>query len=92
MPSGDYQIHVHVQKAKRLQLDDDDTCDPFVRVKVLDTYQSTKSLDDISRDATVTYDEHMFMNFSDMKREKMEEANIVISVENRGFFKGDLIG
>ena len=92
MPSGDYLIHVHVQKAKRLCLEDDDICDPFIRVKVMGKHESTAPKEDVARDVAVTFDDHMFINIPNAKKQDLEDATIVICAENRGFFKGDLIG
>ena len=43
-------MHVHVQIAKRLKLDDDDTCDPYIKATMLGKSEQTTTKDDIARD------------------------------------------
>ena len=40
----------------------------------------------------VTYDEHLFFEFQKLEPDQIEQALIKIEVENKGFFKSDLIG
>ena len=92
MKPGDYLVHIHVQSAKNIALDSADVCDPFVKIDCLGRTAQTKAKDDVSRDAKVTYDEHIFMEFKNQSKEDIEEANILLSVANKGFFKADAIG
>ena len=46
----------------------------------------------MTREAKATYDEHIFMEFKNQSKEDIEEANILMSVANKGFFKADSIG
>ena len=54
--------------------------------------ERTTTKDDITRDAKVSYDEHLFFNFHNLDAQEVENAKILLSAENKGFFKGDLIG
>lgn len=92
MKSGDYLIHIHVQSAKNISLDSADVCDPFVKIDCLGASKQTEAKNDVSREAKVTYDEHIFMEFKGQTKEQIEEANILFSVANKGFFKADAIG
>lgn len=89
---GDYIVHVHVQQASKLRMEGEETSDPFIEVSCLGTVKATASKNDIASDATVRFDEHMFLEFKDLSKEQLEEATIKFQVMNKGFFKGDVIG
>ena len=40
----------------------------------------------------MTWDEHLFFELPNLTSEKIENAELTIQAENKGFFKGDLIG
>lgn len=40
----------------------------------------------------MTFDEHLFFEFKDLKKEELIDSFITISAENKGFFKRDVIG
>ena len=65
MKPGDYLVHIHVQSAKNIALDSADVCDPFIKIDCLGRSAQTKAKDDVTREAKVTYDEHIFMEFKD---------------------------
>ena len=69
MKPGDYLVHIHVQSAKNITLDSADISDPFVKIDCLGRNAQTKAKDDVSREAKVTYDEHIFMEFKDQTKE-----------------------
>lgn len=43
-------------------------------------------------DQVVNFNEHIFINLSKMDNEVMKEGNIKLTVLNKGFFKGDVVG
>ena len=61
MKPGDYTIHILVQNAKQLKADGDDTCDPVIEFKIGDVVGKTTKKNDISRSATVKFNEHIFL-------------------------------
>lgn len=89
---GDYIVHVHVQQASKLWLEGEDTSDPFIEVSCLGTKKATSYKKDIASDATVKFNEHMFLEFNDLSKEQLGEATITLDVVNKGFFRGDAIG
>ena len=89
---GDYIVHVHVQQASKLWLEGEETSDPFIEVSCLGTMKATGGKNDIASDATVRFNEHMFLEFKDLSKEQLEEATIKFQVVNKGFFRGDVIG
>lgn len=92
MPSGDYSIHLHVQTGKNFVLPDEDTVDPYVQIEVLGEKKKSMVRKDITPDVKVNFNEHIFIDLKKMDNEQVEEANIEITVLNKGFFKGDVIG
>ena len=92
MPPGDYNIHLHVQTGKNFILPDEATVDPYVQIEVLGQKKKTNVKNDVTPDTKVNFNEHLFIDLKKMDDEVVEEANIVITVYNKGFFKGDIIG
>ena len=64
MPSGDYLIHVYVEEAKQLDIDDETKAEVLVGVSVtgfdLPTSFSTSKLD-ADRDSVLDWGEHLFI-------------------------------
>lgn len=92
MPSGDYVIHIHLQNGKNFFLPDEDTCDPYVFVEVLGANKKSSVKNDITPDASVNFNEHMFIELKKIEDEQATEAKLKFTVLNKGFFKGDVIG
>ena len=92
MKAGDYLIHVHIQYIKNVHLEGEDTCDPMVKVECLGKSKTTAAKNDVTKDAKLKIDEHIFLDFKQQKKATIEEANIMFKIENKGFFKGDMIG
>jgi hypothetical protein len=62
MKSGDYLIHVHVQYMKNVTLEGEDTCDPMVKINCFGQSKSSDAKNDITRDARVKLDQHIFVD------------------------------
>ena len=92
MRSGDYLVHILIYSAKNLVLDDEDTVDPFIKINILGQEKSTSIKKDISCNSKVTFEEHLFMELKNVSKEDIGNSNILLSVVNKGFFKGDDIG
>jgi hypothetical protein len=92
MKPGDYMVHVHIQRAKGLKLDQEDAVDPFIKVKVLDQEKSTAAKEGISTKADTVFDEHIFLELKGLTKEQVEAAEVDVAVLNKGYFKGDTIG
>jgi hypothetical protein len=92
MPSGDYSVHFHIQTGKNFVMPDEETVDPYVQIELIDQSKCSTTKNDITVDAKVNFNEHIFIDLKKVDNEVVEEANIVITVLNKGFFKGDIIG
>ena len=92
MPSGDYSIHVHLQTGKNFLLPEEDTVDPYIQIEVLGRTKTSNTKNDVTIDTKVNFNEHIFMDLKKMDNEEVEEATMMITVLNKGFFKGDIIG
>ena len=42
--------------------------------------KSSKNKNDISSEETVRFDEHLFLEYNDLKKEKLGEANITFDI------------
>jgi hypothetical protein len=89
MQPGDYLIHIHIQSAKQLILDDESDFNPFIQCKILGKSKCTNAKRNTSK---MTFDEHLFFEFKDLKKEELIDSFITLSAENKGFFKRDIIG
>ena len=92
MKAGDYLVHVHIQYMKNVHLCGEDTCDPMVKVACLGQTKTTEAKHDVTKEAKLKIDQHIFIDAKGQKKAAMEEANIQFIIENKGFFKGDQIG
>lgn len=93
MKSGDYMIHVFIEKIKELNMPEgEDTIDPMVVVEVLGqkTYSSAKS--GVGAIGETVYNEHLFIEPRGVDKPDAESAKIMIKVVDKGMFKDKLIG
>lgn len=66
MLAGDYIIHVFIQKAKQIKLDENDTIDPIIEVDCLDKKKYTTSKTNVGPTAEVAWSEHLFFEFHNL--------------------------
>lgn len=92
MKPGDYLVHVHVQTAKNLKLEGEDTVNPFVKVVVCGKEQRTTTKEGISYESKLVINEHLFVDLPNLTKDEVENSQINIKVENRSYFSGDTIG
>lgn len=92
MKDGDYQVHIHVLKGKSFKLETEDSIDPYIKFNLLNNSKQTIVKSGVKPDSRVTWDEHIFMDFFNLTSEDIENAQLQILAENKGFFKGDMIG
>lgn len=92
MKSGDYLIHVFVEKLKEINVPENTTCDPMVTVECLGSKEFSSAKDDIGGVGEVVYSEHLFLEAKNCDKEKAESGKILIKVMDKGMFKDCLIG
>ena len=80
MPEGDYIIHVLIQSAKCIKLEGEYTSDPFIKLSCMGIDKSTKNKKDITTSETVKFDEHIFLEYQGLKKEALEEANLMFDI------------
>ena len=54
--------------------------------------KTTSSKDNITRSTQVKWNEHLFLESGFLKQSDIEEAQITIQIQNKGFFKSETIG
>lgn len=54
--------------------------------------KSSKVKKDIGKESKVSYNEHLFMEYKNLEKEQLDAAQVKFSVENKGYFKSDLVG
>ena len=92
MRSGDYMIHVFLEKAKDLKCPPDSTVDPMLEVTCLGQQQFSSAKDDIGSSSEITYSEHIFLEARNTDKEDAEEAKIKLKLLDKGLFKNAMIG
>ena len=92
MKAGDYTVHILVQNARQLIADGDDTCDPVVEFKINDVSGKTSKKTDVTRSATVKFNEHIFLELKGLTTEDAQNHILKMVVKHQGFFMCDLIG
>ena len=92
MKRGDYMIHVYVETAKNLDVEEGSVVDPIVEVTCLGERKFTKALDDISNVGEAVWNEHLFFEPKNVEVERLEKGKIEIKLMDKGFFKDALIG
>ena len=93
MLSGDYMIHVFLEKIKEINVPEgSSTIDPMLVVEScgLKTYSSAK--DDIGPLSEITYGEHLFLEPRELDKKDAEAAKITLKLVDKGMFKDVLIG
>lgn len=91
MKRGDYMIHILLEKAKDMD-GESDTIDPLIEISCLGEKKYSQVKKDIGRLGEVTYNEHIFMEPRNVEKKDAEEAQIVIRLMDKGFFKDTQIG
>lgn len=75
-----------------MQIEGEDTCDPVIKVNCIELEKSSKTKKDIGKETKVSFNEHLFMEYKNLEKETLEAAQLKFSVENKGYFKSDLVG
>jgi len=74
MKRGDYMIHVKIEQAKNLKLEDpSDKVDPIVQINCLGQRKFTSAQEDIGNTDIAIWDEHIF--FEPKNKEVVELAS-----------------
>ena len=92
MKRGDYMIHVMIEQAKNLKVDAEDTVDPIVEVKCMNSKKYTSAMDHINNTGVAIWNEHIFFEPKNQEVEDLQQAKIEIKLMDKGFFKDALIG
>jgi hypothetical protein len=93
MKSGDYMIHVFLEKIKEINMPEGcDTVDPMLIVECcgLKTYSSAK--DDVGPLGEIPYSEHLFLEPRGVDKKEAENGKIMLKLVDKGMFKDVLIG
>ena len=85
-------IHILIHEARNLQLANADTVDPIIEVKCFKKKQYTKCMDDISVNASVTWNEHIFFEPKNLSESDIQNEKICIKMNDQRMFKDAVIG
>lgn len=85
-------IHVMIEQAKNLKVDAEDTVDPIVEVKCMNSKKYTSAMDDINNTGVAIWNEHIFFEPKNQEVEDLQQAKLEIKLMDKGFFKDALIG
>ena len=92
MKPGDYTLHLLIQKAKDLDIDDEDAMNVLCEVTVQTTKETTKEIKDVTSTTVVNFDSHIFIELMQQSVAQLEQTKILIKILSKGIFKNALIG
>lgn len=75
MKSGDYMIHIYLEKGKEFK-GPNDTVDPMVEITCLGQKQYSSAKDDITQISEVNWSEHIFLEPKNVEKKTAEDAQI----------------
>lgn len=78
MAGGDYLIHIHIQNAKNLDLENAQTFDPYIQIKILDQTKKTTVKQDVDKKSIVSFNEHLYFEFKNVDNLEISDAIIYI--------------
>ena len=89
---GDYMVHVFIERGKEFVGEGSLTVDPMVKVSCLGQTMYSTNKKDITLDADVNWQEHIFLDIKNIEKDQAEESQVVLEVMDKGFFKNSIIG
>jgi len=94
MKSGDYMIHVFVEKAKEMKVPDgEDSIDPMFELECLGQKKYSEAKDDIlGGGSEVVWNEHIFIEPRGVDKLEAESAKLKIRLVDKGFMKNSMLG
>lgn len=92
MKRGDYMIHLYIEQAKDIKMEDNAKVDPLVEIKLLGERKFTKPLKEINQLSICDWSEHIFFEKKNVEVEALAAAKVEIKLMDKGFFKDALIG
>lgn len=93
MRSGDYMVHVFIEKLKDINMPEgSDTVDPMITVECLGMKTFSSAKDNIGPIGVTNYSEHLFIEPRGVDKPDAESAKIMIKLMDKGMFKDALIG
>ena len=100
MPRGDYMIHVYVETAKNMDVEEGSTIDPIVEINCLNERKFLSisrqplgsALDDLNNISEAVWNEHIFFEPKNVEEERLSKGKIEIKLMDKGFFKDALVG
>lgn len=92
MLSGDYMVHIFVQKLKEINLPENDTIDAMFQFECLGAKGFTTAKANSTSLDELVYNEHIFMEVRDVDKKQVEEGKLVMKLMDKGFLKDKMIG
>ena len=92
MKRGDYMIHIYVEQAKNMDVEEGDTIDPIVEINCLNERKFSTAQDDLNNTSVATWNEHIFFEPKNVEVERLEKGKIEVKLMDKGFFKDALVG
>lgn len=70
----------------------EDEVDPYVSVECLSASGKSATKSGVEASTVVNFNEHIFLELKKMDNEVMQEGVLKLTVLNKGYWKGDVIG
>ena len=85
-------VHVFIERGKEFVGEGSLTVDPMVKVSCLGQTMYSTNKKDITLDADVNWQEHIFLDIKNIEKDQAEESQVLLEVMDKGFFKNSIIG
>lgn len=92
MKRGDYMIHIYVEQAKNMDVEEGSTIDPIVEISCLNERKFSTAQDDLNNTSVAVWNEHIFFEPKNIEVERLEKGKIEVKLMDKGFFKDALVG
>ena len=92
MKPGDYTIHLLIQKAKDLNISEEETINVIVEAEVQGKKEISKEIKEVSATTVCNFGSHIFFELFKQSVAQLEATKIIIRLKEKGFFKDVLIG
>ena len=90
--SADYVLHILIQKTKEIKTGPSGKCDPMFQIETFGKKQFSSTKDDVDQLGETTWDEHIFIEQTNVKARDAESNKVTIKLMDKGLFKDAMIG
>ena len=85
-------VHVFIEKIKEIQCPEDCTLDPMVGIECFNIKKYTHAKSDYYGINKLVYNEHLFIEKSNVEKKEAKDAKIIIKLYDKGLLRNVVLG